>query len=129
MSIIRLDHLKPTVHKNSVDVIGIDLFNWGGFSGAQLALRICDASKLDVFGHCFFDLGITTAANLHLAAASQTMVNGVDTCLYLQNHDVIVDGKFKVKDGCLSVPDAPGIGVELDESALAKVTTESVSLS
>ncbi|GJL82601.1 MAG: glucarate dehydratase [marine bacterium B5-7] len=129
MCIVRPDHLTPAIRNDTIDVIGVDLFSWGGYTGAQTGLTICDAYHLDVFGHYFFDLGIATAASLHLAAASRNMTNGVDTSLYLHDDDVIAGGRLKVKDGFLPVSDIPGLGIDLDDDALTGMTTHIESFS
>ncbi len=32
--------------------------------------------------------------------------------------DIIKDGKHRIKDGCINVPNGPGLGVQLDEAKL-----------
>jgi L-alanine-DL-glutamate epimerase-like enolase superfamily enzyme len=63
------------------------------------------------------ELGIATAAIIHLAAAIPSMVHANQTVLHLLDGDV-VRTPFVLKDGYAGVPQGPGLGVELDEGLL-----------
>ena len=118
MWVIRPEHIEPAMRLGSVDVVGIDPFNWGGLANARDSAAACAEAGLGIFGHCFFDLGIATAANLHLCSALPDCSNGLDTCLYLQDADVVRE-RFVVRDGHLPVPAGPGLGVTLNEEAVS----------
>jgi len=64
------------------------------------------------------DAGIGLAAELHLTAASPqvTLECGLATLPLLVN-DLLVD-ELLVRDGFLTVPTGPGLGIELDQQAL-----------
>ena len=66
-------------------------------------------------------MGIATAACLHVAAADPT-VGRSQSLLRWQADDVIAGGPFVPHAGQVAVPDAPGLGVDLDETALARCT-------
>lgn len=124
MCAIDFDQLGRAIGMDAVDVVGIDPFHWAGLANAQDAISVCRANGLNVYFHCFFDLGITTAAMLHLAACTPELPNGMDTCLYLQGTDIIQGGEFKVRNGCLDVPTAPGLGIAVDEAAVKRLMIE-----
>ncbi|MDP6984319.1 MAG: enolase C-terminal domain-like protein, partial [Candidatus Latescibacteria bacterium] len=44
----------------------------------------------------------------------------VDTHYPWQSEEVVVGGRFEFDEGCLAIPEGPGLGVELDRQALAK---------
>lgn len=127
MYVTAFDHLPTAISMGAVDVVGVDLFHWGGFANVRDLVGVCRVFNLGLFGHCFFDLGVTTAANLHIYAALPEMKNGFDTIGYIQSVD-IVSKKFVVKDGCLDVPEGPGLGVSLDETAMARYSVDTVRL-
>ncbi len=108
MCAIDFDQLDCAIGREVVDVVGIDPFHWAGLANAQDAISVCLANGLSVFFHYFFDLGITTAAMLHLAASIPELPNGMDTCLYLPGTDIVIGGEFRVRNGFLDVPSAPG---------------------
>jgi glucarate dehydratase len=128
MCVTDFPHLAPALQAAAVDVVGVDFFHWGGVANARDCAAACTALGFDLFGHCCFDLGVTSAANAHLAVASPGMLNGVDTCLYLQEVDVIAGGPPTVRDGLLPYPGGPGLGVTLDAESLGRLTVDSVVL-
>jgi glucarate dehydratase len=67
--------------------------------------------------HSFGDLGITTAAQLHALGRLHEPALAHQTHLTILEHDLLKD-RLEFHDGCLAVPDAPGIGVELDRDAI-----------
>jgi L-alanine-DL-glutamate epimerase-like enolase superfamily enzyme len=62
--------------------------------------------------HSSFDLGIKTAAVLHFVAASPVMDLPPDRVNYALADDV-VEERFEVSDGAMTVPDGPGLGVDV----------------
>lgn len=124
MAVIQLDQLAHAIRLGAVDVVGADAFHWGGITTFAEHLAVCEAFGLGVFLHSFTEFGVGTAANLHLAAAFRTVTTGVDSTLYLQDGDVIVGGPFEVKDGCIPIPNGPGLGVEIDEVAVQRAKVE-----
>jgi glucarate dehydratase len=128
MWVTQFDDLPSAIRLGGTDVVGVDAFHWGGLANATDLIAICRFFGLETFFHCFFDLGITTAANLQLAAAVPDLRSGVDTCLYLQSDEVISAGKFTVQAGCLAVPGGPGLGVEIDSEALARLQIEALTV-
>jgi glucarate dehydratase len=120
MCVTDFAQLDQAIKQSALDVVGIDPFHWAGLANAREAISVCEANGLSFFCHHFLDLGITTAAMLHLAASIPELPNGMDTSLYLQGTDIVLGGEFKVKNGALGVPLAPGLGVEVDETAVKK---------
>ncbi len=66
------------------------------------------------------DLGIATAAYLHVAAATEYLDRPSQSLLRWTTDDVIAGGPFRRSAASLEVPTGPGLGVELDEPALAR---------
>ena len=65
--------------------------------------------------------GITTAFAMHLGSVLTHARLPYITCHELWKHDLLSE-RFKVVDGYIEVPEAPGLGIEVDERALAKYT-------
>jgi glucarate dehydratase len=59
----------------------------------------------------------------HLAASVPRLSYACDTHYPWQEADeeVLVGGKVQIKNGCVALTDAPGLGVEIDRGALAKL--------
>ena len=71
--------------------------------------------------HSNSHVGISLAAMTHLAAAVPNLTYAVDTHYPWQSEDVIVGGRFQFEEGALKIPNAPGLGVELDREALQRL--------
>ena len=57
----------------------------------------------------------------HVAAAVPNLTYALDTHWPWKDEDVIVEGPLRFVDGAIDVPSAPGLGVELDHDALARL--------
>jgi glucarate dehydratase len=101
------------------DAIVIGLGFCGGIAGTLQFVRDCEAAGV-AFWFYSGDLGIATAAYLHLAAATPYLDRPSQSLLRWTTDDVIVGGPFSPERGVLPVPTGPGLGVELDEEALAR---------
>jgi glucarate dehydratase len=58
---------------------------------------------------------------VHLGAALPKMPYALDTHYPWQSDEVILGGRIKFADGSVMVPEEPGLGVELDKVALARL--------
>ena len=59
----------------------------------------------------------------HLAATTPNLTYDCDTHYPWLDVDIVKGGKRGFEDGTLTVPDRPGLGVEIDEEALASLNT------
>ena len=91
----------------------------GGIAGTRRFIAECEDAGV---GFWFYsgDLGIATAAYLHIAAATPYLDRPSQSLLRWTTDDVIVGGPFSPESGVVPVPTAPGLGVELDEDAVAR---------
>ncbi len=65
------------------------------------------------------DLGVRDASSVHAAAAAGCGLASDIVGHLMRENDLIVD-PLRIEDGGLIVPDAPGLGVELDREALER---------
>jgi L-Ala-D/L-Glu epimerase len=101
----------------AADAIVTDPHQLGGLARFRDAAAMCEVARVPLIKHSFADLGITTAATLHVLGALPAPVLAHQTHFTILEHDLLAT-PFKFVDGCLEVPTAPGIGVELDRDAL-----------
>ncbi len=101
------------------DAIVLGLGFCGGIAGTLRFIAACEEAGV---GFWFYsgDLGIATAAYLHVAAATAYLDRPSQSLLRWTTDDVIVGGPFSPEGGVVDVPGGPGLGVELDEPALAR---------
>jgi glucarate dehydratase len=117
MCVVREEELAPAVRMGAVDIVHSDVHKWGGI-GATVALQsVCRAFGLGVCFHSGFELGISTACHLHLAAAMDRLDHAIDSVYTLIADDVLTD-RFALEDGAFTVPTGPGLGVTVDMDKL-----------
>ncbi|PXW35742.1 UNVERIFIED_CONTAM: glucarate dehydratase [Williamsia faeni] len=119
MCVVAFDQLKPAVRQNSVAVVLSDHHYWGGLQRSRLLAGICETFGLGLSMHSNSHLGISLAAMVHLAAATPNLTYACDTHWPWKSEDVIAPGALSIVDGAVPVPTAPGLGVEIDDDALA----------
>ena len=71
--------------------------------------------------HSNSHLGISLAAMVHLGAAIPRLEYALDTHYPWQSDEVIIGGRLPIQEGSVQVPNAPGLGVELDREALKRL--------
>ena len=121
MCVVAFDHLPPAVRENAVQVILSDHHYWGGLRRSQLLAGICETWGMGLSMHSNSHLGISLAAMVHLAAAVPSLSYACDTHWPWKTEDVVAGTPFTFAGGALSVPSGPGLGVELDRDALARL--------
>jgi L-alanine-DL-glutamate epimerase-like enolase superfamily enzyme len=92
----------------------------GGLQTSRYLARYALTSGLGVVVTTTIDTGIGTAAALHLAAClpDEGRAHGLATASLLQ--DDLLKQRLPVERGYMMLPDAPGLGVELDEARAAR---------
>jgi glucarate dehydratase len=113
MCLVSPEQLAPGIRLRSVDIILSDVHFWGGFRENQRMIAVCDAFQLGVGMHSDRELGISTAAMLHLAAATPSLAYAMDSHYHDQVADIITT-PFQYEAGCFQVPTGCGLGVEID---------------
>jgi glucarate dehydratase len=101
------------------DTLVLGLGTFGGIAGTRRFIAACQEAGV---GFWFYsgDFGIQTAAYLHLAATTPYLDRPSQSLLRWTTDDVIAGGPFSPEAGVVDVPSGPGLGVELDEAALAR---------
>jgi glucarate dehydratase len=113
MCLVAYDQLAPGIRLGSVDVVLTDVHYWGGFRENQRMVAVCDAFQLGVGMHSDRELGISTAAMLHLAASTPSLTYAIDSHYHDQVDDIITT-PFRYQEGHFVVPTGAGLGVEVD---------------
>jgi len=115
------DDIPGSVQHHSEDIILSDHHFWGGLRATVELSRICRVFGRGLSMHSNSHVGISLAAMAHVAAAIPNLTYACDTHYPWQSDEVIVGGKLQFDDGALVVSNEPGLGVELDRAALAKL--------
>jgi len=122
MCVSAFSHVKPNAQLGGIDVILGDHHHWGGILAYKETGVLCRVMGWGLSGHSNNSLGVSQAAMLHACAATPELNFQADTHYPWTDTDgdIIKGGKLQFKDGFMEVPDAPGLGVEIDEDALAE---------
>jgi glucarate dehydratase len=113
MCCISFEQIPLVVRTRALDVILGDMHFWGGPTPLMQLAKICETFNLGLSLHSDRELGVSTAAIVHLAAAQPMVSHAIDSHLPEQSDDVITI-PWTFRNGCLAVPEGPGLGVELD---------------
>jgi glucarate dehydratase len=119
MACISFEQIPLVVRTRALDIILGDMHFWGGPTPLLQLAKVCETFNLGLSLHSDRELGISTAAIVHLAAAQPMVSHAIDSHLPEQAGDVITE-PFRFVDGALRVPDGPGLGVELDRDQLER---------
>jgi glucarate dehydratase len=119
MCVVAFDHLAPAIAKQSVRVVLSDHHYWGGLQRSRLLAGICETFGLGLSMHSNSHLGISLAAMVHLAGATPNLTYACDTHWPWKTEEIVKPGALSFVDGSVVVPSTPGLGVEIDEDAMA----------
>ncbi|MGH9514677.1 MAG: enolase C-terminal domain-like protein [Terriglobales bacterium] len=118
--VVNFEQLAACIQSDAIDVILLDTTFWGGLRQAWMAGLVCQKFQRGISVHSSGELGIQLATMLHLGASLPNLTFAADAHYHHVLDDIIVGGKMKYVDGKISLPPAPGLGVELDRDKLSK---------
>jgi glucarate dehydratase len=107
---------------DAVQIVLSDPHYWGGMRQVQFLSQTCGVLGMGLSMHSNSHLGISMMAMTHVAAACPNLTYACDTHYPWQTakDEVVLGGRIKFKDGCVEIPDKPGLGVDLDYDQLAR---------
>lgn len=113
------------IRAGAADVALLDPHQAGGLWQAIKAAGIFESAGIPVSLHSGGELAISQAAYVHLAASIPNMSLAIDTERAYLGGDVS-HNPIPLKDGRYQLSDAPGLGVEVDESLVEKYKVASI---
>jgi muconate cycloisomerase len=108
------------IHAGAADAVHIKLPVVGGFTIARKMLALAEAAHLHALPGSDTASGIGIAAVRHFAASSSLFRRGIHGSPLARAVDDIVKDPVLESATKLSVPEGPGLGVEVDEEKLEK---------
>jgi L-alanine-DL-glutamate epimerase-like enolase superfamily enzyme len=106
--------------RGRIDVVQVDLTRCGGFTEAIKIAALAWDRGLPVANH-----GFTTYVNVTAALHWLNSIPNALICEFVAEEETnlreqITRQKLRARDGYLDVPQEPGLGIELDEEAIAR---------
>jgi L-alanine-DL-glutamate epimerase-like enolase superfamily enzyme len=125
-SVATPDDVRAAAELEACDVVNVKLAASGGFSAAREAVRAARENGLEPFLSSTLDGPWGIAAALQLAASEGlSLACGLAT---LELFDAEIAAALpRPRGGLLTVPQGPGLGVVVDEAALAEVLVEEIA--
>jgi glucarate dehydratase len=121
MCVTTFEDLPEAIALDAVQIVLSDHHFWGGLRASQRLAGICQTFGLGLSMHSNTHLGVSLAAMTQLAAATPNLTYACDTHRPWQVEEVIEPGAIAFVAGTVPVPTGPGLGVTLDEDALARL--------
>jgi glucarate dehydratase len=118
----RWEHIEPATRTKPIDVLLADVYWFGGLTGCQAVGRTADSLGWGLSYHSNNHAGVAMAAMIHLGACTPELTYAADThYIWLpDNADVIAGPNLPIRNGRMTIPDGPGLGVTLDRDKLAR---------
>jgi L-alanine-DL-glutamate epimerase-like enolase superfamily enzyme len=99
------------------DVVGFDPGRAGGITGGLKVIQLVESANVWFNAHAWSS-AVTTAASLALSGSTNRCLLFEMKPLVNPMHDELITTPFTHDHGVITVPDAPGLGIEVIESVL-----------
>ncbi|KAF0822723.1 o-succinylbenzoate synthase [Cytobacillus firmus] len=121
-SIVTFNDARRAVELGSCKVINIKIGRVGGLGTAKKIHDYCLDKGIAVWCGGMLEFGISRAHNIALASLEGFAIPGDISASERYWEEDIILPEVTVKNGMIKVPDKPGIGYEINEKRLSKVT-------
>jgi L-Ala-D/L-Glu epimerase len=108
------------IRHEAMDGINIKLMKSGGILQGMRIATIADAANLPCMVGCMAESRVALTAGAHLVMSQRNIRYADLDGFFMAAVDPVIGG-MQVKDGVVTVPDTPGLGVDLDPAFLAKL--------
>ncbi|WP_225360706.1 enolase C-terminal domain-like protein [Ligilactobacillus salivarius] len=119
MATVSWKQMYPTLLMKSVDIVLADPHFWG-IEGSLRVADILNEWNLVWGSHSNNHFDITLALYAQTAAAAPGNITPVDTHFIWQDGQQLCDDAFEIKNGCIEIPNKPGLGININDEKLAK---------
>jgi len=106
---------------SAADVFAVKIAQSGGLCGAADVAAIANAANIGLYGGTMLEGPIGTMASAQLFSTFPTLHWGTELFGPLLLTEEILIEPLKYQDFCLELPDGPGLGIEMDWSALKEL--------
>ena len=116
---------RELIQRGGIDVVQPDLTRCGGFTQARKIAWEAEHAGVDVCPHAWLT-DLLTAASLHFnAVLPRALFLEYNVCDNPMLREIIRNPVRMAADGCIPVPQGPGLGIEVDETAVRRFCVNS----
>jgi L-alanine-DL-glutamate epimerase-like enolase superfamily enzyme len=115
------------IEARAADIINVYVSEAGGLRNAARIFAMAEAAGIACTIGSMPELGIGTAAQMHLAVAVPELLGPSDVCGALYNAESLIEEELPIGNGLAGVPPGPGLGITLDKARLMELTTRTWS--
>ena len=119
-SVFTLHDVYRACTTGAADMIAVGPRETGGLRATLQAAAICEGAGLRICIHSSMTTGITTCAEHHLARAIANLDDGNQIMWQLLEDNIVSKPDLRPVAGRLALPEAPGLGFELDRDRIAE---------
>jgi glucarate dehydratase len=105
--------LRHAIQLHAVDIPLADPHFWT-MQGSVRVAQVCRDNGLTWGSHSNNHFDISLAMVTHVAASAPGLITAIDTHWIWQDGQHLTRNPFLIRDGMLTVPDRPGLGIDLD---------------
>jgi glucarate dehydratase len=122
---VAVTHFAQVVEAERLDAVQVVLSDphyWGGIRALQRLSDLCETIGLGVSMHSNNHLGVSLMTMAHAAAAAPHILYACDTHYPWQTaqDEVVEGGRVPFVNGCVRIPEKPGLGVDIDFDQVAR---------
>lgn len=117
-------HVPKAWRLDAVQIVLSDPHYWGGIRNLQRLAHLCETLGMGLSMHSNNHLGVSLMTMAHAAAAAPHLTYACDTHYPWQTErdEVVAGGRIQFHNGCVRIPERPGLGVDLDYDQIARLT-------
>jgi muconate cycloisomerase len=116
------DDAARVIRAGAADIINVYVSEAGGLRNAARIFALAEAAGIACTIGAMPELGIGTAAHMHLAVAMPELLGPSDVCGALYNAETLITETLPIANGHAGAPDRPGLGVTLDRARFEMLT-------
>lgn len=114
--------MREVIERRLIDVVQPDLGRCGGVTGARHVWTLAFAHNLAFAPHTGFSGGVSQLAALHVAASAPSLLTMEHMFIDNPCREIFEGGYPQPREGYLTVPDGPGLGLALDWDKVDRYT-------
>jgi muconate cycloisomerase len=130
-SMYLLSDVKNLIDAGAVGVLGLKTYRpWGGLTGARRLLEMARVMNIPCMFHDDLELSVSLAAATQIITAYKNVItHKCELSGYPEwMGDDVTTESVRFEKGYVHVPEGPGLGVELDDDKVKKLTKGIITL-